>query len=268
MEGYRLISRLQVEMDRHLTAASHAKLVGAFRGLMGHGPGGTVASFGDITAVSTGIPSSYFNRVFVFERPAPGELNRAVEWMHTQPDPFLLTVVDSALDSTDVLSDGWDLEPAMNPEPGMVLAALDSLPVRSPSVDIRAARDAEEIDEIAELTVQNTDMASDTARQIVPRSMMTDDAFVPMIARVDGRPVGRGLLFLEDDVAGVYNVGVIEAYRRRGIGEAISWEVIRTGRKAGADVSVLQASEMGHPLYERMGFETIVEYHHFRTHRT
>lgn len=266
MEGYLLISRWKVEMDRDLTAASNANLVGAFRGLMAHGPRGTVASFGDITAVSTGIPIPYFNRVFVFERPAPGELNRAVEWMLTQPEPFLLTVVDSALDSTDFLSDGWDLETAMNPEPGMVLSALDSIPDRSPSVDIRAVSDDEEIAEIAELTVQNTDMAIDTARQIVPRSMIPDDTFVPMIARVNGRPVGRGLLYLEDDVAGVYNVGVIEAHRRRGIGEAISWETIRTGRKAGADVSVLQASEMGFPLYERMGFETIVEYHHFRAH--
>lgn len=250
-------------MERNLLAALNANLEGAFRGLMAHEAGGAVASFGDITAVSTGIPIPYFNRVFVFDRPASGVLNRAVEWMHTQPDPFLVTVVDSALDSTDRLSDRWDLEPTGNPEPGMVLSSLDSIIDHSPSVDIRAVSDPEEIDEIAELTVQNTDMAVDIARLIVPRSMVAADAFVPMIARVDGQPVGRGLLFFEDGVAGVYNVGVIEDYRRQGIGEAITWEILRAGREVGADIGVLQASEMGYSLYDRMGFETIVEYHHF-----
>lgn len=252
-----------VEMDRNRLTAMNANLEGAFRGLMAHGPEGTVSSFGEITAVSTGIPLPYFNRVFVFDRPASGDLNRAVEWMQTHPDSFLVTVIDTALAATDHLFEGWGLEPAGNPEPGMVLSSLDDIPDRSPSVDIRAVRDPEEIDEIAELTVQNTDMPIDTARLIVPRSMISDDAFVPLIARVDGRPVGRGLLFLDDGVAGVYNVGVIEAYRRRGIGEAITWEILRAGREAGADIGVLQASEMGYPLYERMGFETIVEYHHF-----
>lgn len=250
-------------MERNLLAVLHANLEGAFRGLMAHVPGGAVASFGDITAVSTGIPIPYFNRVFVFDRPASADLDLAVEWMHTQPDPFLVTVVDSALDSADRPSDGWALEPIGNPEPGMVLSSLDSTLDNHPPFEIRAVSDPGEIDEIAELTVQNTDMPIDTARLIVPRSMMTDDAFVPMIARVDGRPVGRGLLFLEDDVAGVYNVGVLEAYRRQGIGEAITWEILQAGREAGAEIGVLQSSEMGYPLYERMGFEPIVDYHHF-----
>lgn len=256
------------EMERNLLNLMDANLEGAFRGLSSHSSRGTVGTFGDITAVSTGIPISYFNRAFVFQQPASKDLNRAVEWMQTQPDPFFVTVTDRVLTAADPLSDRWELEPAGNPEPGMVLPSLDRIPDKSPSVDIRAVTDPEDIDEIAELTVQNTDMPIDTARQIVPRSMMADDTFVPLIARADDRPVGRGLLFLEDGVAGVYNVGVIEAYRRRGIGEAITWEILRAGREAEADVGVLQASEMGYSLYERMGFETIVEYHHFRPRDT
>lgn len=64
-------------------------------------------------------------------------------------------------------------------------------------------------------------------------------------------------------MAGVYSVGVVEAFRRRGIGEAMTRAVLRAGREAGCRVAVLQSSEMGRPLYERMGFETVVTYHHF-----
>ena len=39
--------------------------------------------------------------------------------------------------------------------------------------------------------------------------------------------------------------------------------VLRAGRDAGAEVGVLQSTEMTHSVYERMGFETIVEYHPF-----
>ncbi|MFC7192206.1 GNAT family N-acetyltransferase [Halocatena marina] len=80
---------------------------------------------------------------------------------------------------------------------------------------------------------------------------------------MDGRPAATGLLIQSGHVAGVYSIGVVEEFRRRGIGKAMSWEVLRAGREAGCQVGVLQSSEMGSPLYEKMGFETTVTYHHF-----
>ena len=46
----------------------------------------------------------------------------------------------------------------------------------------------------------------------------------------------------------------------RGIGEAISRQVLRAGADVGCEVGVLQASPMGHPLYEKMGFEEVIDY--------
>jgi predicted acetyltransferase len=65
------------------------------------------------------------------------------------------------------------------------------------------------------------------------------------------------------DVAGVYSIGVVEEFRRRGIGDAMSRAVLRAGHEAGCQVGVLQLSEMGYPLYEQLGFETVVTYHQF-----
>ena len=48
--------------------------------------------------------------------------------------------------------------------------------------------------------------------------------------------------------------------RRRGIGEAITWHAVHVGAERGALIACLQASEMGAPVYERMGFRVTAQY--------
>lgn len=43
----------------------------------------------------------------------------------------------------------------------------------------------------------------------------------------------------------------------------MTWATLRAGRDAGRRVGLPQSSEMGVPVYERMGFETVVTYRHF-----
>lgn len=248
-------------MDRRAVADLNTNLRGAFVGLAEHGSTGGARTFGALTAVSTGIPRPYFNRVFVFESPDEDDLARAISWLGDQP--FLVTVAEPALEATERLELASRLTPTDDTEPGMVLRSLEGIPGPDTTVEIRAATQPEDVAEIAAITTANTDLDIDIARQIVPESMLTDEAYQPFLARVDGQPVGRGLLFQHRDVAGVYNIGVIDEFRRRGIGEALTWAVLRAGRDTGAEVGVLQSSTMGYSLYERMGFETVVEYYHF-----
>lgn len=251
-----------ITMDRNAVDDLNTNLEGAFVGLANHGSTGRARTFGALTAVSTGIPLSYFNRVFVFESPDRDDLERALSWMGDQS--FLVTIAEPALESTERIEIASRLAPTDTSEPGMVLRSLDEIPRLDPTVEITAAAQPKDVETIAAITVANTDLAIDTARQIVPESMLTDQAFQPFLAWVDGQPVGRGLLFQHRDVAGVYNIGVIDEFRRRGIGEALTWAVLRAGRDNGAAVGVLQSSTMGYSLYKRMGFETAVEYYHFQ----
>ncbi len=80
------------------------------------------------------------------------------------------------------------------------------------------------------------------------------------VGYMDGEPVSAGLGLRTGRTIGVYNVATVERARRRGLGAAMTARVVADGSSAGCDVAILQASPMGLPIYEGLGFRTVVEY--------
>ena len=77
------------------------------------------------------------------------------------------------------------------------------------------------------------------------------------LGRVEGRAAGLGVLFRHSGVAGVYTIVTDPDFRRRGVATAVTGAVARAGREMGDRFAVLTATEMGHPVYLRMGFEDV-----------
>ena len=77
------------------------------------------------------------------------------------------------------------------------------------------------------------------------------------VATLNGRPVGHSLLFLGARVAGIYEVGVVRKFRRKGIGTAITLAALQFARQRGVRHGVLQASGEGEHVYRRIGFEEV-----------
>lgn len=102
----------------------------------------------------------------------------------------------------------------------------------------------------------------DIARLEAARSE-TSDTLVRYSGYVDGRLVGTAALYQHEEIAGVYVVGTLKEYRGRGIGTALTAAALNAGRERGLRTGSLQASRMGTPVYERMGFEEVARYRLF-----
>jgi ribosomal protein S18 acetylase RimI-like enzyme len=85
------------------------------------------------------------------------------------------------------------------------------------------------------------------------------------IGLVHGEPVATASLVTAGGAAGIYNVTIVEAARGRGIGAAITAAAVRHGAARGFTTATLQASVMGRPVYERLGFEFVCDFVPYRS---
>jgi GNAT superfamily N-acetyltransferase len=80
---------------------------------------------------------------------------------------------------------------------------------------------------------------------------------------LDGEPAAASTLFLGAGVAGAYDVATVPHARGRGLGTALTCVPLTEARALGYRVGVLQSSEMGYPIYQRLGFQKVGDMDHF-----
>jgi len=71
-----------------------------------------------------------------------------------------------------------------------------------------------------------------------------------------GEIAATSLVYFRDGLAGIYGVATIQAHRKRGLGAHATAEPLRRAWADGYQTGLLQASEMGEPVYSRIGFQS------------
>jgi GNAT superfamily N-acetyltransferase len=89
------------------------------------------------------------------------------------------------------------------------------------------------------------------AGTFMPTALVDDDRFLFFLGLVDGGPIGTSMAHLGASMSHVEYVSAMPAARGRGYGEAMTWPATTADAEA---PSMLIASDLGRPTYERMGY--------------
>jgi GNAT superfamily N-acetyltransferase len=147
--------------------------------------------------------------------------------------------------------------------PAMVLDLVDLGPAETPpGLVIREATDEASRIAIAEFATKSVGWIADgrpnpfaatfvrLAEEPSPRMRLFG-------GWLDGVLVSSSELFTGSGVAGIYAVATDEAMRGRGFGRALTLATLHAGREAGHRLGVLMASDLGLPVYRRLGFRDV-----------
>ncbi len=99
------------------------------------------------------------------------------------------------------------------------------------------------------------------SREIYESESTWRGALEGYVGYLDGDPICTTATLVNAGVIGVYAVGTLPAYQRRGCGEMIMRHALREAQaRYGLERTILESSAAGYSLYERMGYRTITQY--------
>ncbi|MEU4680328.1 GNAT family N-acetyltransferase [Micromonospora sp. NPDC023737] len=141
----------------------------------------------------------------------------------------------------------------------MLACAADDLVFRAGAADRKVVHrvGAAESELYTEILTQGFEAPEGTFGELMGGGVLDADPITGYLAEESGRPAGTGLGIVTNGMVGVFNIAVVPSARGRGLGRSITETVLLDGIAAGADAAYLQASAMGRPLYESMGFRLV-----------
>ncbi|MEQ8247606.1 MAG: GNAT family N-acetyltransferase [Alphaproteobacteria bacterium] len=229
-------------------------------------PGITVHVEPDVTWTEAPVPHIFFNQVYG-ARFTRGETQRRIATVVSHAHHLGVPMIwrlgpDGAPDNLGLrLEEGGfsfgDDAVAM----AMDLTHLEDHDEATEHISIEAVRDESTLREWNEIGVEGFEFprfAAEPSFQL--HRAIGLDAKQPhqhFVARVDGIAVGMATLTTYCGVATLQNLATRAAYRRRGIGTALTRHAMREGRKFGFLTGVLQASAMGRGVYRNIGFRDV-----------
>jgi GNAT superfamily N-acetyltransferase len=247
--------------DAALGEAVDASFVDAFRRLANRESGFT-ARFGSVQVAAMGFPGAFFNPIFVLEAlSAPDDLAAALAALRSRELPFVVHIRGNLDEGSVSVARELGLKQTAV-LPGMALA-VPATARAAPPQGLRFQRVLDKPAFSAALAVaaEGFGMPLPFAEMAFPQSML-DDAMRGYVAYAIDDPVATATSIQLGSVLGIYNVATVPARRRSGYGTAVTWHAIDEA-DPGTTAVVLQSSPDGVPVYERMGFRTVVEYLEF-----
>ena len=252
--------------DDELIALEHENWIAYLTGVVSCTSRATVTRADGVVTILSGLPFDWFNQVLVeHDKATPDGVLAGVARAREQGDPYVVRLREGIDDRFVRVLAGAGLEPGgvASSTPGMVAFPIDRDALgrhAAPELDIRRVTDATGIDVHRRVVTAGFGSDPAVARGTACTDLLDRPECAVYVGYADGGPVVSGLSWRTGRTIGVYSIATIASARRRGYGAAMTARAVADGVIVGCDVAALQASEMGRPIYERLGFRTVVRY--------
>ena len=148
--------------------------------------------------------------------------------------------------------------------PGMVIQGpirIKELPVDFNIKSIEDETGAADFAAVAIDSFQSLGMPIESGGKIFekPERMLRPYNHLVVVYRND-QPVSCAMLIFSHSIAGIYWVGTLESFRKKGLAEVCTATVTNEAFRRGASCVILQASPFGEPIYRRLGFKEFTRY--------
>lgn len=216
------------------------------------------------------VPMRFFNQILVEETGAAASAIAAssiavgVRLGRARRDPFVVSLREGIDDRFMPLMADIGLVPSDDAATQAMTLHPVSARVRStlatPGFEITQISDESGLEDWRAAVSSGFGAEPSVAQAMMGVGLLERPECAAYVGYLNGQPVTAGLGWQTGRTIGVYNIATIPTARRRGFGEAMTARVVDDGAAAGCDVAVLQASSMGRPIYERIGFQISVRY--------
>jgi len=215
---------------------------------------------------NSGVPNRSFNVFFIEEKTSKPEalLKKGEEFFESRKLPFRVSF-KSGLE-TDFLS--LLAEKGYQEKRSDIVMTLMDLPDENSfqkGLVIKRVSTAEELSHFQEVAEKSYSLPQGSGPYVLTERVLNLPDVEMFIGYADGQPASISMLFQTGPVAGVYWVGTVDIFRNRGFGKGITAAPLVAGKKRGCTLASLQASDMGKPVYEKMGFDNPYNYRSFHS---
>jgi hypothetical protein len=242
--------------------AARAGFVDAWRLMAGIVPGGATSACDGLALAATGLNISGCNTAMAFRLPDDPQvaIAHAARFFGERNLPWVLYAAGSIARALEPYAQSAGLKRSY-PEPGMFLLPEDAR--RGPDIPglgIEVVRDRRSMDVFRATAARGFGGTEDGFAIWANPQLLDTPGLRFYLGWLNGEAVATSCVYALHGIATINMVSTIESRRRMGVGEAMTWRAVHDGLDDGCAAAFLHASEMGHPVYQRMGFRHAFTY--------